>query len=191
MSGKHWPYLLPIIAIILLVVIFGKRLLDVEQGADPHLLPSVLLNTPAPSFSLAALPGRASDTTAPFTTADLKGQVSLLNVWGSWCIACLEEHPNLVAIAKQEGVVIQGIDWRDTPERGAAWLRDHGDPYAHVGQDPDSATAIDLGVTGAPETFVVDAAGIIRYKQIGPITPEVWHDTLQPLIANLQKQAQK
>jgi cytochrome c biogenesis protein CcmG/thiol:disulfide interchange protein DsbE len=190
MPAKRWPYLLPIAAIVILLAIFGKRLVDVEHGADPHLLPSVLLDTPIPNFSLTALPGRATETSAPFTTTDLKGQVSLLNVWGSWCIACLQEHPTLVELAKQ-GVVIQGIDWRDTPERGAAWLRDHGDPYAEVGQDPESATAIDLGVTGAPETFVVDAAGIIRYKQIGPITPEVWRDTLQPLIASLQKQAQK
>jgi cytochrome c biogenesis protein CcmG/thiol:disulfide interchange protein DsbE len=188
MSGKRWPYLLPILAIVVLVVIFGKRLVDVEHGADPHLLPSVLLDTPVPAFALTSLPGRVTEAAAPFTTADLKGQVSLLNVWGSWCIACLQEHPTLVEIAKQDGVVIHGIDWRDTPEHGATWLRDHGDPYAKVGLDPDSATAIDLGVTGAPETFVVDASGIIRYKQIGPITPEIWRATLQPLIASLQKQ---
>lgn len=191
MSAKHWPYLLPVVAILFLIAIFGKRLVDVEHGADPHLLPSVLLDTPVPTFSLSPLPGRATEAAAPFTTDDLKGQISLLNVWGSWCVACLEEHPTLVAIAKQTGTVIQGIDWRDTPERGAAWLRNHGDPYTHVGQDPDSATAIDLGVTGAPETFVVDARGVIRYKQVGPITPEVWRDTLQPLIAKLQEQARQ
>lgn len=190
MSGKRWPFLLPIAAILILVAIFGKRLLDVEHGDDPHLLPSVLLNTPVPDFSLPPLPGRATETAAPFTTADLKGKVRLLNVWGSWCAACAQEHPTLVALAKQ-GVVIQSIDWRDTPERGAAWLRDHGDPYQLVGQDPHSATAIDLGVTGAPETFIVDANGVIRYKQIGPITPDVWTNTLQPLIASLEKDAAK
>ncbi|TAL00699.1 MAG: DsbE family thiol:disulfide interchange protein [Rhodospirillaceae bacterium] len=174
---------------VLLVAIFGKRLLDVDRGADPRVIPSVLLNTPMPKFSLAALPGRKSSAATPFTDADLKGRVSLVNVFGSWCIACLEEHPTLVAIAKQGGVQIYGIDWRDTPERGAEWLNDHGDPYALIGQDPDSTTAIDLGVTGAPETFVVDGDGIIRYKQIGPITPEIWQSTLRPLIADLQKTA--
>jgi cytochrome c biogenesis protein CcmG/thiol:disulfide interchange protein DsbE len=174
----------------LLFIVFAKRLLDVEHGADPHLLPSVLLDTPVPTFSLTPLPGRATEASAPFTTADLKGQVSLLNVWGSWCVACLQEHPNLMKLAEQ-GVVIHGIDWRDTPARGAAWLRDHGDPYAHVGQDPDSTTAIALGVTGAPETFVVDANGVIRYKQIGPITPDVWRSTIQPLMAKLQTETLK
>jgi cytochrome c biogenesis protein CcmG/thiol:disulfide interchange protein DsbE len=183
--SRRWLYLLPMAAIVFLVVIFAKRLVDVEQGDDPHLLPSVLLNTPLPAFTLAPLPGRASD--APLTTDSVKGHVSLLNVWGSWCIACLEEHPMLLEIAKEGVVPINSIDWRDTPERAQAWLAEHGDPYAQIGQDPHSATAIDLGVTGAPETFLVDAQGIIRYKQVGPITPEVWQKKLKPLIASLQK----
>jgi len=184
---RRWPYVLPIVAMAVLVGLFAKRLLDVDHGDDPHLIPSVLLNPPVPKFALPALPGRQADTAAPFSDGELKGRVSLVNVFGSWCIACLEEHPELIRIAKEGQVPIYGIDWRDTPARGAAWLANHGDPYTLVGQDPDSATAIDLGVTGAPETFVVDAAGVIRYKQIGPITPEVWRTTLQPLVAELQK----
>src|SRR5262245_48993172 len=145
--GKRWPYLLPIAAILILVALFSKRLVDVERGADPHILPSVLLDRPLPAFTLAALPGRTQGGDEPFHDTDLKGHVSLVNVWGSWCIACLQEHPMLMEIAKQNVVELHSIDWRDTPERGLAWLQKHGDPYGRVGQDPDSKTAIDLGVT--------------------------------------------
>ena len=177
---RRWPYLLPIAAMVVLVAVFGERLVNADRSDGPHLLPSVLLNTPMPKFTLTALPGRKTSTTTPFTDADLKGHVSLINVFGSWCIACLEEHPVLMAIAKQGQVPIYGIDWRDTPERGAEWLSDHGDPYGLIGQDPDSATAIDLGVTGAPESYVVDADGIIRYKVVGEDhAPEIWRSTLQ------------
>jgi len=185
--GKRWPYLLPVAVILILVGLFSKRLLDVEQGADPHVLPSVLLDRPLPTFDLPALPGRANGASEPFRHTDLKGRVALVNVWGSWCIACLQEHPMLMQIAREKVVDLHGIDWRDTPEKGLAWLQKHGDPYDRVGQDPDSKTAIDLGVTGAPETFVVDANGIIRYKHVGPITPEVWEKTLLPLITGLRK----
>jgi cytochrome c biogenesis protein CcmG/thiol:disulfide interchange protein DsbE len=184
---RRWPYILPLAIIALLFALFGKRLIDVEHGRDPNLIPSVLLNTPMPEFALAGLPGRGDGLkTAGLKTTDLKGRVSLVNVWGSWCVACLQEHPTLIAIAKEGAVPIHGIAWRDSPERSLTWLREHGDPYALVGQDPDSRVAISLGVTGAPETFVVDAEGVIRYKQIGPITPEVWRTTLAPLIARLR-----
>lgn len=177
------PFLIPLLVIAVLVGIFGKRLLDVSQGADPHLLPSVLLNTPLPEFNLAALPGREPG----LITAELKGEVSLVNVWGSWCVACLAEHPFLMELKKNNAVAIHGIAWRDSPEASLQWLAKNGDPYTRIGQDPRSVAAIALGVTGAPETFVVDKMGVIRYKQIGPITPEVWQTTLAPLIAQLNK----
>jgi len=114
--------------------------------------------------------------------------VSLVNIYGSWCIACVQEHPFLVKI-KQMGIVpIHGIDWRDDPAEGAKWLKKHGDPYDRVGVDPaPGRTAIDFGVTGAPETFVVDKAGIIRYKHIGPVNQDVWDNTLLPIIKELSK----
>lgn len=188
--ARRWPFLLPIAVILVLVGVFGKRLMDVEGGDDPHRLPSILLDRPMPQFSLAPLPGRDAHTDN-FTNADLAGEVSLINVWGSWCVACLQEHPMLMDIAKQGDVAIHGIDWRDTPQAGLAWLNKHGDPYARIGQDPDSHTAIDLGVTGAPETFIVDQDGVIRYKQIGPITPEIWRTTMLPLIEHLRKGSPK
>ena len=182
-TAKRWPFLIPLLVIAALVGIFGKRLMDVSKGDDPHLLPSVLLNTPLPDFNLVALPGREPG----LATADLKGDVSLVNVWGSWCVACLSEHPFLMSLKQQNAVPIHGIAWRDTPEASLQWLAKNGDPYTRIGQDPRSVTAIALGVTGAPETFVVDKMGIIRYKQVGPITPEVWRSKLAPLIEQLRK----
>ena len=183
---RRWPYVVPVIAVVLLVGVFGKRLVDVEHGDDPHLLPTVLLDTPMPAFDLQPLPDR-SDNGAAFTNADLNDRVSLVNVWGSWCVACLQEHPVLMEIARQGLVPLHGVDWRDKPERGMDWLRKHGDPYDRVGQDPHSEFAIDLGVTGAPETFVIDANGVIHYKYTGPLSEDVWRQTLLPLITELRK----
>ena len=188
MTGGRIKFLAPLLVVAVMVAIFGKRLLDVERGDDPRLLPSVLLNTPVPGMALEGLPGRAGGPERNgLSDQDLKGRVSLVNIWGSWCIACLSEHPMLNEIAKSGIVPVEGIAWRDTPEASVAWLRKHGDPYNRIGQDPHSRTAIAFGVTGAPESFVIDRQGVIRYKQIGPITPEVWEQTLKPLIAQLSK----
>jgi cytochrome c biogenesis protein CcmG/thiol:disulfide interchange protein DsbE len=180
---SRWPYIIPLVVILALAGVFGKRLLDVERGLDPSLIPTVLLNTPIPDFDLPPLPGRGE----ALTSAGLKGQVSLINVWGSWCVACLAEHPVLLEISKSGEVPIHGIAWRDDPEKSLAWLAKHGDPYSKIGQDPNSKAAIAFGIVAAPETFLVDAEGIIRYKQTGPITPDVWRNTLKPLIAQLKK----
>lgn len=174
-------YLLPV-AVFAIIALFFLRGLTL----NPREIPSVLINRPVPEMNLPPLPGRGEDT--GLATADLKGRVSLVNIYGSWCIACVQEHPYLMKI-KQAGVVpIHGIDWRDDPVEGAKWLKKHGDPYERVGVDPaPGRTAVDFGVTGAPETFVVDKAGIIRYKHIGPVTPDVWQDTLLPIIKELNK----
>lgn len=182
-AAARWPYLIPLVVIVALVGVFGKRLADVSAGDDPRFVPTVLLDTPFPEVDLPPLPGREPG----LTTADLKGQVSLVNIWGSWCVACLAEHPMLLALKRENIVPIHGVAWRDPPDASVKWLAQHGDPYALIGQDPRSHTAIALGVTGAPETFVVDANGVIRYKHIGPITPEVWETKLAPLIAQLKK----
>lgn len=181
--ASRWPYVLPLVAILALGGIFGKRLLDVEQGLDPALLPTVLVNTPMPAFDLPALPGRGE----ALKSEDLKGEVSLINVWGSWCVACLYEHPVLLEIAKSGEVPIHGIAWRDDPDRSLAWLAKHGDPYSKIGQDPKSTAAIAFGVVAAPESFLIDKQGVIRYKQNGPITPEDWRNKIRPLIAQLKK----
>lgn len=174
-------YLLPVAVFGILALFFLRGL-----TLNPREIPSVLINRPVPEMNLAPLPGRGDQT--GLATADLKGRVSLVNIYGSWCIACVQEHPYLMKI-KQTGIVpIHGIDWRDDPVEGAKWLKKHGDPYDRVGIDPaPGRTAIDFGVTGAPETFIVDKAGIIRYKHIGPVTPENWENTLLPIIKELSK----
>lgn len=180
--AKRWPYLIPLVAVLALGGVFAKRLVDVEGGLNPSLIPTVLLDTPMPSFDLAPLPGRG----VALKSEELKGEVSLINVWGSWCIACLAEHPVLIEIAKSGEVPIHGIAWRDDPAKSLAWLDKHGDPYNKVGQDPNSKAAIAFGVVAAPETFLVDKHGIIRYKQTGPITLEDWENKIRPLIAQLK-----
>lgn len=174
-------YLLPVAVFGVLALFFLRGL-----SMDPRTIPSVLINHPVPEMDLAPLPGRGTDS--GLATKDLKGQVSLVNIYGSWCIACVQEHPYLVGIKKQGIVPIHGIDWRDDPAEGAKWLQKHGDPYTRVGVDPaPGRTAVDFGVTGAPETFVVDKQGVIRYKHIGPVTTEVWEKTLLPIIKELNK----
>ena len=173
-------YALPLVGFLALAAVFKWGL-----GHDPRLLPSTLIDRPVPEMSLPPLPGRPADS--GLATADLKGRVSLVNIYGSWCIACVQEHPYLMQL-KKAGITIHGIDWRDDPAEGAKWLQKHGDPYDRVGADPaPGRAAIDFGVTGAPETFIVDKAGVIRYKHIGPIGPEVWKSTLAPIVQELSK----
>jgi cytochrome c biogenesis protein CcmG/thiol:disulfide interchange protein DsbE len=181
--AKRWPYLIPLAVVLALGGVFAKRLSDISGGYDPLVIPTVLLNTPAPTFELPPLPGYGE----ALTSADLKGKVSLVNIWGSWCAACTVEHPFLMEIAKTGEVPIYGIAWRDTPDRSVAWLERHGNPYTKIGQDPKSQTIIDLGVVAAPESFVIDKDGIIRYKVAGIITREEWREKIQPLIAQLNK----
>lgn len=148
---------------------------------DPSRIPSVLIDKPLPAFDLPAIEGREKG----LSSADLAGEVALVNVFGSWCAGCLIEHPVLMEIAASETVLLVGVDWKDPPGAGAAWLKRNGDPYALIGDDADGRVAIDFGVTGAPETFVVDKNGRIRYKQVGPITPQIWRKELKPLIEKL------
>ena len=115
--------------------------------------------------------------------------MSLVNIFGSWCVACRIEHPFLMRVKAEGLVAIYGIDWREKdPDAGPAWLAKYGDPYTLVGDDPESKAAIAFGVTGAPETFIVDAAGMIRYKHVGPITPDIWEERLWPIVQDLRAQ---
>ena len=171
-------YLVPLAVFLVLAAYFWVGL-----GKDPQIIPSVLIDQPVPAFALKPIKGRELG----FASDDLPGQVSLVNIFGSWCVACRIEHPFLMKL-KADGVVpIHGIDWREKdPDAGPAWLAKYGDPYTLVGDDPDSKAAIAFGVTGAPETFIVDARGVIRYKQIGPITPKIWEKELWPIVQKLR-----
>lgn len=165
-----------------LLVVAG--LLWAGLGRDPSVLPSTRIDRPLPAFDLGPIqpgdPGLAS--------TDFTGGPMLLNVFASWCVGCRVEHPFLMELERQ-GVVIQGLNWKDAPGAGTAWLAEHGDPYQRVGADPDGRTGIELGVSGAPETFLVDARGRVRHRHVGPITPEIWRDELAPILARLEAEA--
>ncbi len=167
---------------IAVFVVIGGFLL-VGLGLNPREVPSPLIDKPAPSFSLARLhePGQT------FGVADLKGQVWLLNVWASWCVACRTEHPILVELAKRKIVPIVGLNYKDKPEEAKMWLAQLGDPYSMSVMDRDGRVGIDFGVYGVPETFVIDKTGLIRYKQIGPVTTESLEQKIVPLLRELQK----
>lgn len=160
--------------------------LFIGLGRDPKILPSMLIDRPLPAFDLAdARPGLIGRELA---STDFTGEPMLLNVFASWCVSCRVEHPLLMRLS-QQGVPIHGLNWKDAPGAGAAWLNEFGDPYSRVGDDPTGRVAIDLGVTGAPETFVVDKHGVVRYRHVGPISGEAWDKTLAPLIAKLRAEA--
>ena len=161
--------------------------LAVGLTLDPKKLPNMLEGKLAPAFDLPAIRHRGEKG---FANADLVGVVSLVNIFGSWCGACRREHPFLMQLKAENKVPIHGIDWREKdPEAGPAWLKRYGDPYTLVGDDPRSKAAIAFGVTGAPETFLVDQQGIVRYKHIGPIDRAVWDDVIWPIIEKLRSGA--
>ncbi|HZP94641.1 MAG TPA: DsbE family thiol:disulfide interchange protein [Burkholderiales bacterium] len=158
--------------------------LAVGLTRDPGKVPSPLIGKPVPEFSLPPVKGRELG----LSSADLRGEVSLVNVFASWCVACREEHPLLMQLERENFVPIHGLNYKDRPEDAARWLDEMGDPYTRTGADRDGRVAIDWGVYGVPETFVVDREGRIRYKQIGPITPEVLKEDLRPFIDKLRRQ---
>ncbi len=145
---------------------------------DPHDLPSALIGEPLPRFELPRL--HAPETRV--TTADLEGRVALLNVWATWCPTCRAEHDALARITEATGIPIYGINYKDDPAEARRWLERYGDPYAFSIVDRDGSLGIDLGVYGAPETFLLDAAGVIRYKRVGDVNARIWRDELKPAL---------
>ena len=165
------------LAIFLGLVVF----LGIGLSLNPREVPSPLIDKPAPAFSLPQLhePGMT------LTQKDMQGKVWLLNVWASWCVSCRQEHPLLVEYAKSGEVEIYGLNYKDQRANALAWLQQFGDPYKASISDIDGRVGIDFGVYGVPETFVIDKQGVIRYKQIGPVTPEAWNNKIRPLIKKL------
>ena len=149
---------------------------------DPNVLPSPLIGKPVPAFALPPVKGRSLG----LATGDLNGEVSLVNVFASWCVACRDEHPVLMRLKAQGTVLIHGLDYKDKPDDAERWLNEMGDPYTRIGADIDGRVAIDWGVYGVPETFVVDPRGRIVFKQVGPITPEILDRAILPLVARLR-----
>ncbi|MFY9513665.1 MAG: DsbE family thiol:disulfide interchange protein [Rubrivivax sp.] len=170
-------YLVPLLlfGVVLFFLGFGLTL-------NPREVPSPLIDKPAPQFSLPLL----DDADRQLAGSDLKGQVWLLNVWASWCAACLHEHPLLVELAKTGQVKLYGLNYKDKRDAALAWLQRHGNPYVQSVSDSEGRVGIDFGVYGAPETFVIDAQGMIRYKHIGALTPDVLKDKILPLVEMLR-----
>ena len=169
-------YLIPL-GIFLAIVVF----LGVGLGLNPREVPSPLINRQAPAFDLPQL--HATDRR--ISPVELRGQVWLLNVWASWCVSCRQEHPVLVDLAKTGVVPIYGLNYKDPREDALRWLQQWGDPYKLSIMDREGRTGIDYGVYGVPETYVIDKAGVIRFKQIGPLTPEIVRDKILPLVRKL------
>lgn len=177
----RWILFVPLGAFVVIGATFYLLL-----GRDPRLVASPLIGRPVPEFRLQPVKGRQLG----LTSADLKGEVSLVNVFASWCVACREEHPVLMQLHQAGTVTVHGLNYKDAPDDAARWLDTMGDPYARTGADRDGRVAMDWGVYGVPETFVVDAQGRIVHKQIGPITAEVLQGTILPLIRKLRADAQ-
>ena len=167
---------IPLVVFALLAGFFAVGLLR-----DPREVPSPFIDKPAPAFRLEQL----HDAKLAFTPEQMRGKVWLLNVWASWCVSCRVEHPLLVEMSRQKLVPIVGLNYKDQREDGVRWLAKFGDPYVLSAHDLEGRVGIDYGVYGVPETFVIDKQGVIRYKQIGPITPEALDKTIVPLIRKL------
>jgi cytochrome c biogenesis protein CcmG/thiol:disulfide interchange protein DsbE len=166
------------------LALFGVLALFLAAGLNlnPREVPSPLIGKPAPDFKLA----RLDDAAVSISRQDLLGKVWMLNVWASWCVACREEHPLLVQFAKRKLVPVYGLNYKDVRADGSAWLARFGNPYEASLFDGDGRVGIDFGVYGVPETFVIDSKGVIRLKHIGPLTPEVIRDRIEPLLASLK-----
>ena len=155
----------------------------VGLGKDPSLLPSPLINKPAPAFRVAQL----QEPNSQIGNADMLGKVWLLNVWASWCASCRQEHPLFMELQRTRLVPIYGLNYKDKREDGMNWLRQFGDPYVVSAFDADGRVGIDYGVYGVPETYVIDRQGIIRYKHVGPVTMEALQTKILPLVKELEK----
>ena len=169
---------LPLVVLVALVAVFA-----VNMERDPGLVRSVLIDKPAPEFSLPAVAGTGVEG---FDTGALAGEVTVVNVFASWCIPCRDEHPLLERLKAETGVRMFGINQRDAPENAVRFLTELGNPYDRIGGDSDNRVSIEWGVYGVPETFVVDAGGVVTFKHVGPITPQTLVRDVLPAIASAQ-----
>ena len=163
--------ILPVMVLVALAVLLARGL-----QSDPRKLESVRVGKPAPHISLQTLDGKI------FDSASLKGQVWLLNVFASWCSACVIEHPNLMRLSEQKRLPLVGLAYKDQTPDTAAWLNEHGNPYGHVALDTAGRTGIEYGVYGVPETFVIDAEGIVRERHAGPVDATFFAQQVEPLL---------
>ncbi len=177
--SKRLIFLLPVTGFIAIAAVIAYFMLS---GKDAKIIPSALIDKPVPEFSLPSIDG----ATGGLGTAHLKGQVSLLNVFASWCIPCRVEHPQITRLGKIPGVALYGLNYKDKADEAKAWLERLGNPYHRIGADTDGRAGIEWGVYGVPETFIVDATGHIRYKHVGPVMPRDLEETILPIIESLK-----
>ena len=177
---RRLAFLLPAALFAVLLVVFAVGLRH-----DPHLLPSALIDRPAPEFALPGL----YDAAEGLSRQDLGGEATLVNFFASWCAPCREEHAELMALARRPGVTLEGVAYKDKPEDARRFLDRLGNPYHRIGVDRNGATAIDFGVYGVPETYVVDGGGHIRYRQVGPLSPEDVAGKILPLLGQIAASA--
>lgn len=180
---KRFKLFIPLIIVALLIPLFLPLLLD--KNRDSKILPSVLVGRTMPQFSLPDL----HNDEKLYTREDILGEPFLLNVWATWCPSCRYEHPYLVKL-KNEGINIYGLDYQDDKDRAKAWVRDLGNPYKLNFFDPDGQLVLDLGVYGAPETYLVNAEGFILYRHVGVVNEKVWQEIFKPLYFSKNTQAQ-
>ena len=173
---KQWQFIAPL---ALFVVLLG--FLGVGLNLNPREVPSPLIGKPAPAFVLP----RLDDPAQTLGKQDLAGKVWMLNVWASWCVACREEHPLLVEYSRKGGVPLYGLNYKDARPDALGWLSRFGNPYTASVSDTKGLVGIDYGVYGVPETFIIDKQGVIRYKHIGPVTPQVLRERIEPLLKEL------
>jgi len=169
--------------VLLAVFLALIALLGVGLTLNPREVPSPLVGKPAPNFQLPQL----HDPAKTFSQKDMLGKVWLLNVWASWCVSCREEHPVLVEFAKSGVAPLYGLNYKDQRKDGIAWLKRFGNPYVLSAYDVKGQIGIEYGVYGVPETYVIDKRGVIRYKRIGPLTPEILKEKVVPLVAELNQ----
>jgi len=178
---RRFGLALPLVIFASLAGLFWYAL----QGGDPSRLPSALIGKPVPDFTLPALDGLAADgkDVPGFAASDLaQGEPTIVNVFASWCVECQVEHPLLLALGQQKGIRLYGIDYKDDEASARRFLGRYGNPYARVGADRSGRTAIDFGVYGVPETYVVTGDGKIAYRHVGPLTEQAIKEKLLPLV---------
>jgi cytochrome c biogenesis protein CcmG/thiol:disulfide interchange protein DsbE len=173
-------YLLPVLIVAALVAAFWRGL---DPNRDPHALPSALIGKPAPAFDLPAL----AEGAPRVDLAAFKGKLVAVNFFASWCLPCRAEHPYLKQLSAELGVPFIGIAWKDKAEAARGYLADLGDPYAATALDENGRTGIDFGITGVPETFLVDAEGIVRYRLATPVTNDALKDALAGAVAQAKR----
>jgi cytochrome c biogenesis protein CcmG/thiol:disulfide interchange protein DsbE len=178
---SNWKFIVPLVLFLGVLVLFGASL-----DRDKATLPSPLIGKPAPPFSLPSM----SDPAVKASNSDFAGKPYAVNVWGTWCPGCLQEHGALLQIAKRNEVPMIGINWRDDTAQASLYLKRKGNPFTFNGVDPDGRTAIDWGVYGAPETFLVGEDGTVLYKHVGPLTVEVWKEKFLPFLGPKQRDSE-